>query len=305
MMIGFKSAAKRSISQTILPRNCMVTPACTRKLYHCSSIAMTDTKTRSSDWNASQYLKFGNERTRPVQDLLARVPLTTPKHVVDLGCGPGNSTEQLVAQYPDARIVGVDSSPNMLVKARALLPEVTFTLSDLRSYKPTEPVDLFFSNAVFQWVPDAERIPAIAELIKALPSGGVFAFQVPDNVSEPSHVAMRETAADGPWAAELKANNPLRTQFPSPQKLYDALSPLLAKIDLWHTHYHHVLEDHQAVVEWVKGTGLRPYIDPLSEEHREQFLSSYLDRIKKVYPELHDGKVMLRYPRLFMVGVRA
>jgi trans-aconitate 2-methyltransferase len=265
---------------------------------------MADTKS-SSDWNASQYLKFGNERTRPVQDLLARVPLTAPRHVVDIGCGPGNSTEQLVAQYPNAHVVGVDSSPDMLTKARALLPNVTFTLADLRSYSPTEPVDLFFSNAVFQWVPDADRIPVIAQMIKTLPSGGVFAFQVPDNFMEPSHVAMRETAQDGPWAAGIQENNPFRARFPSTQKLYDELSPLLSKIDLWHTHYHHVLDNHQAVVEWVKGTGLRPYIDPLSKEHREQFLQQYLERIKKAYPELHDGKVMLRYPRLFMVGIRA
>jgi trans-aconitate 2-methyltransferase len=265
---------------------------------------MADKKS-SSDWNASQYLKFGNERTRPVQDLLARVTLTAPKHVVDLGCGPGNSTEVLATQYPDAQIVGVDSSPNMLTKARVLLPQLTFALADLRSYRPTEPVDLFFSNAVFQWLPDAERIPVIARLIEALPPRGVFAFQVPDNFSEPSHVAMRETAKDGPWAADLQANNPLRTRFPTPQKLYDELSPLLAKIDIWHTHYHHIVDNHQAVVEWVKGTGLRPYIDPLSEDHREQFLKSYLDRVEKAYPKLHDGKVMLRYPRLFLVGVRA
>jgi trans-aconitate 2-methyltransferase len=265
----------------------------------------TPTMTVTSDWNTNQYLKFNNERTRPARDLLAQIPLASPKHVVDIGCGPGNSTEQLVSQYPNARIIGVDSSPNMLVKARAALPNITFTLGDLRSYSPTERVDLYFSNAVFQWVPDAERIPVIARLLETLPSGGVFAFQVPDNFLEPSHVAMRETAVNGPWAASLQAHNPLRAPFPSPQRLYDELKPLVSKIDLWHSQYHHVLDDHKAIVEWVKGTGLRPFIDPLSDEHREQFLKEYLDRITQVYPLLHDGKVMLRYPRLFMVAVRA
>jgi trans-aconitate 2-methyltransferase len=266
---------------------------------------MAAKKSELSDWNASQYLKFGDQRTRPVRDLLARVPLVSPKCVVDLGCGPGNSTEQLTLQYPDAQITGIDSSPNMLIKARAALPHVTFAQADLRSYVPDEPVDLFFSNAVLQWIPDAERIPVMTRMIKALPSGGVFAFQVPDNFYELSHGAMRETAADGPWAAMLQTTSPLRIPFPSPQTLYDELKPHLTTIDIWHTHYHHILDDHQAIVEWVKGTGLRPFIDPLSGEHREKFLQAYLDRVKQAYPKLHDGKVMLRYPRLFVVGVRA
>jgi len=266
---------------------------------------MIHTEPSSTDWNASQYLKFSHQRTRAVRDLLAHIPLADPKHIIDLGCGPGNSTEPLVARYPDAHIVGIDSSPNMLAEARTLLPQVTFAEGDVRSYQPTGPVDLLVSNALFIWLPDEERIPTIAALIQTLSPGGVFAFQVPDNFSQPSYAAIRETASDGCWAASPQARDPLRERFPSPQRLYDALSPWLASVDLWHTHYDHILEDHQAVVEWVKGTGLRPYIDPLSGEQQEQFLNAYLGRIEKAYPKLHDGKVMLRCVRLFMVGVRA
>ncbi|KAL4864923.1 hypothetical protein BDV12DRAFT_188574 [Aspergillus spectabilis] len=256
----------------------------------------------TSDWSANQYLKFETERTRPSRDLLAQVPLKSPQRVVDLGCGPGNSTAVLLSQYPGARVTGMDSSPDMIKKARATLPEIDFSVDNLATYSAREPVDLFFSNAVFQWLPRGERLQVIKRLIEAQPSGGVFAFQVPDNLTEPSHVAMRETAADGPWADTLDTAG--RDGFQSPQEIYDELKPVCADVNVWHTHYYHSLEGHEAVVEWVKGTGLRPFIDPLPPADKASFLKAYLGRLEKLYPKSIDGRVLLRYPRLFVVAVR-
>lgn len=272
----------------------------TYRSFHSTAFAM-----QAKDWSATQYLKFEAERTRPSQDLLSQVPLASPERVVDLGCGPGNSTAVLRKQFPHAHIVGLDSSPDMIEKAKTRLPEVDFVLGDLSSFQQPEPVDLLFSNAVFQWVPYESRVQIFTDLITAQNPGGVFAFQVPDNFSEPSHAAMRLVANEGPWAEKLKASLPFRRPFQSPAELYDHLKPLCSHINIWHTHYYHILDDHQAVVEWVKGTGLRPYLDALSPPERDDFLRAYLERVKKDYPLLHDGKVCLRYPRLFLVAVRA
>lgn len=272
----------------------------TRTFRSCSLPLMMAAK----DWSAAQYLKFEAERTRPSRDLLAQVPLSSPKYIVDLGCGPGNSTEVVASHYPEAKIAGMDSSPDMIAKAKTTLPGVEFTVSDLQTYQPDGPVDLYFSNAVFQWLSADDRIRVIKGLFEAQASGGVFAFQVPDNVDEPSHSAMRSVAADGPWAETLKRHQPERDPMQSPQEFYDALAPLSSELDIWHTHYQHVLADHEAVVEWVKGTGLRPFVDPLAPEQRDAFLHKYLQEIKKLYPTSVDGKVLLRYPRLFVVAVR-
>lgn len=257
-----------------------------------------------NDWSAAQYLKFNAERTRPSRDLLEQVPLKSPRIVVDLGCGPGNSTEVLVSHYPESKVVGMDSSPDMIAKAKATLPDVEFTLGDLQNYKPEGSVDLFFSNAVFQWLSADDRVQVIKNLFQSQAPGGVFAFQVPDNFNEPSHEAMRNVASTGPWAEKLERLQPARDQFQSPQELYDELCPLSSSLNIWHTYYQHVLENHEAVVEWVKGTGLRPFIDPLALEEKEQFLDEYLRQVKKLYPSSRDGKVLLRYPRLFLVAVR-
>ncbi|KAL3471072.1 S-adenosyl-L-methionine-dependent methyltransferase [Aspergillus californicus] len=256
----------------------------------------------TKDWSANQYLKFESERTRPSRDLLSQVTLRSPKRVVDLGCGPGNSTAVLLSQYPQARLTGMDSSPDMIQKACATLPNIDFTVDNLSTYSPEGPVDLFFSNAVFQWLPRNERLHVIKRLIESQPSGGIFAFQVPDNLGEPSHVAMRETAVDGPWAEVLSTAG--RDSFQTPQEIYDELKPICSDVNIWHTHYNHSLENHEAVVEWVKGTGLRPFIDPLSPADKDAFLKAYLGRLEQLYPKSVDGRVLLRYPRLFVVTTR-
>lgn len=264
-----------------------------------SSSARTMAQT---DWSASQYLKFMNERTTPARDLLARVPLQDPKTIVDLGCGPGNSTAVLAHRYPNAHLVGMDSSPDMIKKAQSTLPNLEFTVEDLRTYSPPQSVDLFFSNAVLHWLGRDERIALIKRLMESQPSGGAFAFQVPYNLTEPSHVLMREVAADGPWVTTLK--NTGRDAFQTPREIYDQLIPLSSEVHIFRTDYHHPLENHRAIVEWVQGTGLRPYLDPLSPEEKEAFINEYLKRLETAYPKSVDGRVLLGYPRLFVVAVK-
>jgi len=255
-----------------------------------------------ADWSSTQYLKFADERTRPARDLLAQVPLKAPHLVYDLGCGPGNSTELLIARYPEARITGLDSSPDMLAKARRSYPHAHFIEGDLASWQPMEEPDLLFANAVFQWVPD--HLEVLGRLLATLPKGGVLAVQMPDNLDEPSHVAMRATAAEGPWAAKLRKLGQPRDRLPSPATYYGALKPQAAQVDIWHTIYNHPLMGADGIVEWVKGTGLRPYIDPLDQDEREGYLAQYRASIAKAYPLTSDGKVLLRFPRLFIVCVK-
>jgi len=253
-----------------------------------------------ADWSPSTYLKFEDERTRPARDLLAQVPLTAPKTVIDMGCGPGNSTELLAERWPEARVTGLDSSPNMLAEARKRLPAATFAEADATTWTPAPGTDLVFANAIYQWVPD--HLTQLPKVLAALPEGGVLAVQMPDNMAEPSHRLMREVAAEGPWAAKLAGA--ARMPLPSVTTYYDALKPHCRRLDIWHTIYNHPLDGPAAIVEWVKSTGLRPFIDPLAPDERAEFLSRYLARIAEAYPPAEDGKVLLRFPRLFIVGVR-
>src|SRR5262249_43232954 len=172
-------------------------------------------------WSASQYLRFEDERTRPPRDLLAQVPLQSPRRVVDLGCGPGNSTELLVERFPAADVIGIDSSPDMLRQARARRPRCTFIESDLAIWMPETGTDLLFGNAVFHWVPDHPRV--LARLLTSLPEGGVLAVQMPDNTNEPALALMEKVAASGPWAAALAQADAARNDLPSAEAYYDLL----------------------------------------------------------------------------------
>ena len=254
------------------------------------------------NWSPDQYLKFEDERTRPSRDLLARVPLADAGSVVDVGCGPGNSTELLVERFPDSAVVGLDSSPAMLAEARRRLPSAAFVEADAARWMPEHPADLIFANAVMQWVPD--HLAVMARLLGGLAPGGVLAVQVPDNHDEASHRLMREVAGAGRW--HRKFATPIeREPIATPSVYYDRLRPLAARIDIWHTAYYHPLADAAAIVAWLMSTGLRPYLDRLDAEEQSAFLAAYHHRIAAAYPPLGDGKVLLRFPRLFIVVVRA
>lgn len=254
-------------------------------------------------WSAGQYVKFEDERTRPVRDLIAHIPLASPARIADLGCGPGNSTELLVERWPSAEVVGLDSAPDMLRAARERLPALAFEEADLTVWTPAEPFDLLFANAVFQWVPD--HLAVLQRLFAALPAGGVLAVQMPDNLSEPTHRLMESVAQDAAFADDFAGRSLRRPALPAPRDYYDAFAPNAAGIDIWHTIYNHPLQDAAAIVEWVKGTGLRPYLGALPEGRREAYLDAYRGAIAAAYPPLADGKVLLRFPRLFLVAIRA
>jgi trans-aconitate 2-methyltransferase len=254
------------------------------------------------DWSARQYLKFEDERTRPARDLLARVPLQRPRLIVDLGCGPGNSTGLLAEHYPRSEIVGLDSSPDMLRQARGRLSNCTFVEAAIETWIPDTRADLLFANASFQWIPDHPQV--LRRLLEALPPGGVLAVQMPDNTREPSHVLQREVAANGPWANNANVQAAARGDLPPPEAYYDLLKPVCTQADIWHTIYYHALATPRAIVEWFKGSALQPYLSPLDASMREGFLAAYEEKIAAAYKPLADGKVLLRFPRLFIVAVR-
>jgi trans-aconitate 2-methyltransferase len=253
------------------------------------------------DWNPDLYRRFEDERTRPARDLLARVPLTSARRVVDLGCGPGNSTELLVERFPDADVLGIDNSAAMLGSARERLPGCRFALADIGTWAPDEAPDLIYANASLQWVGDHDHL--LPRLLGMLAPGGVLAVQMPDNRDEPTHRAMRELAAQPPYAALIGDANRLRTELLGLDGYYNLLAPL-GELDLWRTAYQHPMDSPGSIVEWVRGTGLKPFIDPLPEAERAQYLAAYERRIADGYPPRADGRCLLAFPRLFFVARR-
>jgi trans-aconitate 2-methyltransferase len=255
-----------------------------------------------ADWNPDTYLAFADERTRPSRDLLAQVPLASPRVIYDLGCGPGNSTALLAERFPDALITGIDNSPAMIDKARASCAGASFEHGDLTNWMPARNPDLLFSNAAFQWVP--QHLDVIARLSGTLKQGGAFAVQMPDNLDEPSHRLMRDVAESGLWRGKLGKAAAVRDMLPLPTTYYARLKPLFRRLDIWHTIYNHPLDGTAGIVRWLSSTGLKPFIDPLDESERREFLAAYEARLGTAYPQQADGCVLLRFPRLFLVGVR-
>jgi len=255
-------------------------------------------------WDAAQYTRFEAERNRPIHDLIAQLPQQGIARAVDIGCGPGNSTELLVRRWPGADVSGMDSSPDMVAAARERLPSVRFEVADASTWRATGPApDLLFSNAVFQWVPDHERL--LPALLGQLAPGGWLAAQMPDNLQEPAHLLMREVAAKGPWAERLAQAQRAREHRPPADWYFRVLRGAGAGVDLWRTTYHHQLAGGmRAVVEWFKGTGLRPFLKPLAAPEQAEYLARYEEALAGAYPLMPDGTVLLPFPRLFFVARR-
>ena len=255
-------------------------------------------------WDPNQYLKFTDHRLRPALDLLAQIPAADPRSIYDLGCGPGNITRLLAERWPGARVVGVDSSADMLAKARQEAPGVAFEQADIAHWSPPARADLLFTNATLHWLDDhAALLPRLAA---QLAPGGVLAIQMPDNRTSPSHLLMDEAAATGPWHETLARLRPVYGAMQSPDAYYRILAPAVRQVDIWETTYLHVLPestgDDHPVVEWTKGTALRPYLDALEEPERSAFLAADATRIAAAYPKQPDGRTLLPFRRIFIVA---
>jgi len=279
-------------------------------------------------WDPGQYRHFADERSRPFHDLLARVPAEEPAQVADLGCGPGELTATLARRWPGATVTGVDSSPAMIEAAQATAAQATaaqataaqataaqataaarapaahdrlsFELADVTRWQPAAPLDVLVANAVLQWLPG--QLGVLTRWAGLLAPGGWLAVQLPGNFDQPGHVAIRELAATPRWQRWL-AGVELNRQAEDPGAYLDALIAAGCEADVWETTYLHVLPGEDPVLEWYRGTGLRPVIDALPAAEATQFLAAFGDRMRAAYPARRYGTV-LPFRRVFMVAQR-
>ena len=255
-------------------------------------------------WDPAQYSRFEAQRDRAALDLLVRLPEDfSPREIWDLGCGTGQHAALLKRRHPEANVHGMDSSAAMLDQARALSDDVDWSLGDIATWAPDRPVDLIFANASLQWAPDHAAL--FRRLIEALAPGGVLAVQMPLSWDTLHHRLMRETVAEEPWVSRF-ADVTARVQVMSPEAYYDVLAPLCDDVDIWSTTYLHVLEGENAVLEWMKGTALRPYLTAMDGDPEAQgaFLAALGGRLSAAFSRRADGATLLPFPRLFLVGRR-
>lgn len=253
-------------------------------------------------WDPAQYLKFERERTQPAIDLAARIDVPCPRRIVDLGCGPGNSTAVLHRRWPEAEIIGLDSDEEMLRTARRDYPRHYWLQQDAASWESRGGFDIVFSNALLQWLPDHAAV--INRWFQAVEPNGSLAVQIPVNFKSPIHQHILEVADDPNWKAQLaSAKRALYAQKSG--NYYDILSPLSKRIELWLTEYCHILPGAEDIIEWMRGTGLRPFLAALeNDEDRKRFEAEVLDRVKKSYPPQADGRVLFPFRRLFFIAYR-
>jgi trans-aconitate 2-methyltransferase len=249
-------------------------------------------------WDPSQYTRYAGERGRPFVDLLAQVGAEAPRVVVDLGCGPGNLTALLHARWPEAVVTGLDSSPQMIAQARAETTGITFETADISDWHPGTDTDVVISNAALQWVPDHQ--PLLRSWIADLPAGAWLAVQVPDNFGAPSHVLMRERAESPRWARTL-AGVLRHDHVASPTGYAQLLLDADLATSVWQTDYLHLLSGADPVLEWVRGTGLRPILAALSPDEAAEFEAGYAQDLRQAYPAGPHG-TFYPFRRTFFVG---
>ncbi|MBM3605368.1 MAG: trans-aconitate 2-methyltransferase [Alphaproteobacteria bacterium] len=253
-------------------------------------------------WSPDIYLRFADDRARPTRDLLAALPPGPRAQVVDLGCGPGNSTALLAARYPEAQILGIDPDGAMLAAARAAVPQVRFQKGRAEDWLPATPPDMIFANASLQWAEDHDRL--LPRLLGLLAPNGILAVQMPDNLDEPSHLAMREVAALPEWRDSLSGAARQRRALPDAKALHRLLRQGSSALQIWRTVYHVELPDVGAIIDWFSGSALRPYLSVLDKDAQARFLDRYRSALSERYPPLAMGQVLLGFPRLFFVAVR-
>lgn len=254
-----------------------------------------------SDWNSNQYMKFAAERTQPSKDLISRLSDLSPQKVLDIGCGPGNSTFALKARFPNSEIIGIDASDNMLEKARATYPDIRFEkcfVPDGLSMFDGK-FDLIFSNACIHWIDNQKDL--IKGIVGKLSDGGVLAVQIPYIQEAPFYKILDKTILNPRWQklSTIKNFHNLRAE-----EYYDLLGELGCDFQIWETTYYHRVSSHYGVIEWYKGSGLRPYLDALDDDERDDFINELLENIKQYYPTQADGSVIHKMPRLFFTAVK-
>ncbi len=251
-------------------------------------------------WDPATYLQFSDERSRPFEELVHRIGATGPRTVVDLGCGPGQLTASLTKRWPQAHIVGIDNSPEMIESASRLTTErVSFELADVATWRATEPIDVVISNATLQWLPGHRAL--LPQLVSALGPDGWLAIQVPANFGEPSHTLLRSLAQQARYAAAAKS-----VHYPDAVDAATYLTDLSAlgcRVDAWETTYLHVLQGDDAVFQWISGTGARPVLQALEGEQRIQFVADYKQALRAAYPQRSFGTI-LPFRRVFSVAQR-
>jgi trans-aconitate 2-methyltransferase len=255
-------------------------------------------------WDANLYLKFSGQRARPATDLLAQIDLENPKRVIDLGCGTGNSTEQLHQRWPHAELTGLDNSPDMLSQARAAHPDWKWIESGVEQWTPDEKFDLVFSNACLHWI--ANHAVLFPRLLGHVAPGGALAVQMPNSYHLPAHTLMLEVANDpqAPWARTLAGA--AETVSVQPVSFYyDILRKGASRLNIWQTEYMQIMDGPQAILDWVRSTAMRRYTEPLpSDEQRRLFEQRCLERYQAAYPANDQGKTMFPYCRIFIIAYR-
>ncbi|WP_240619538.1 trans-aconitate 2-methyltransferase [Blastococcus sp. TF02-8] len=255
----------------------------------------------SDAWQPGNYLRFAGERARPFVELMARVDAEAPRTVVDLGCGEGSLTASLAARWPEARVTGIDSSPEMLAAA-STVPGVRFELGDVARWMPDEPVDVVVSNAVLHWVPGHAEL--MARWAGALPPGGWLAVQVPGNFRAPTHALLAALCRSPEWADRLAEVAPAPDTVLEPTGYAEVLAGAGLVPDVWETTYLHVLTGEDPVLAWVRSTVLRPVLARLADEDAARFTSRYAAVLREAYPPRPDGTTLLPFRRVFAVGAR-
>jgi len=249
-------------------------------------------------WDPAQYSRFAAERDRPFFDLTSRIDAMAPRHVVDIGCGQGHLTATLVQRWPHSIVEGFDSSPEMIADA-ADVPGVTFSVADAADWQPTGDVDVIVSNAALQWVPRHQEL--MAQWASVLPSGGWLAVQVPGNFDSPSHALMRRLAGDDRWAAKLQDVLRHTDAVGTPESYAKVLLDAGLDADAWETTYIHVLHGDDPVLEWIRGTGLRPILGALSPSDAEEYSAELAAELRDSYPPGPHG-TLFPFRRVFAVG---
>jgi len=263
--------------------------------------------TGGTRWDPGQYAKFGDHRLRPALELLGRIPIDEPKLVFDLGCGPGNVTRIIAERWPNARVIGVDNSPQMLAKAAAEPSRVEWVEADVHQWEPESAPDVIYSNATLQWVDGHEAL--FPRLFGQLAPGGCFAAQMPLSRGAISHRLMVEVLRDGghrggPLGPQSLVGTMSRKWVLDAGEYYDLLAAQSSALDIWHTEYLQVLDGRDAVLEWVKATGLRPVLNGLDDTERERYLEQYRERLRAAYPQRADQHTLYPFRRLFIVALR-